>query len=570
MGTTNVGEVFILFGGGPLTSGTNHQDLVTTIAGVSGTNITLAVVSSNTSPAATATYGKNNSAPFQNAISACVSNSLLYVPAGNYLMVTPQALSTTFTMANECVVYPAFVFTNAGITFAGAGPASTILTGCGGWSIKGSYGYRGAICFCQGPVRWNPAPLVISNMTFDGGVAIGNTSNHNYPMSTIDGSGWDMTTRAVADEVGNGPPFFANRIFNNVIFQHWRGEILHSDTSYWSGNDLVTNCQFLDFNADGYNFNYSHNITGCLFSNGFSMEEFDEFYNSNTCYFSNNVVTNNTGTGLSVNGAVTNRPGTNTPSYYIQNNHFTTAANFNAIQTASGVNIVITGNTFYSPTGTGIALGTAGQQGNAPNSNIVITLNNFKGVYIPFAVEGAQGANQVENVWLSNNVATGCGVQNGVVQVAALGYGWSTNVFFYSNNFSGIISSGIGGFNLQGQWYYDDLSNIRPYYETVGISGSNNVTYAQGGRQSLYCSGTGASYYLDDSSPALIPPAAAMVVSNCSTGASASLYTSTVSPGAPIAMTNGQALTVEWTNGGWQMAGVPPLPPTDLHVVAGQ
>jgi len=38
----------------------------------------------------------------------------------------------------------------------------------------------------------------------------------------------------------------------------------------------MTNCAFLDGNASGFNFAFTHNINGCLFSNVFMAMEFYE------------------------------------------------------------------------------------------------------------------------------------------------------------------------------------------------------------------------------------------------------------------------------------------------------
>jgi hypothetical protein len=540
MGSTNVGEVFILFGGGPATSGTNHQDLVTTIAGVSGTNVTLSVISSNTSPAALATYGLNNAEAFQACRDATPSNGLMHIPAGNYLMIDPQLLAK-----EDKSLYPALNIYGAGMSIVGAAASNTILTCCGAWQLINGAAVRGTIMQFNGSMSNNPSPIIISNLTFDGGVATGNTSSHGFPASTVDGSGWDWTTRAVADE-GDVPPFVENRIISGCIFQHWRGEVLHGDVSYWSGNDVLTNSSILDFNADGYNFEYTHNITHCVFSNGFEALEFYEGYNSNACYFQDNLVTNITGNGLCICGALASRPGTNTPPYYFQNN-LISVANGNAVETSAGQNVNIISNAFVAPTFVGIALGSAGQQGNAINSNIWVVSNNFSGVDEPFAVEGA-GSDEVANVMVSNNTATGCGLNDGV-QMFAQGYGYGTNVSFYGNAGSGLLYSG----QMSGQWYYDDLSNKFPFYAPWYGALSNVVTYAFGARQQTSASQSNSLFALDDATPWQIPPNAQMIVSN--SGYAAALYTSDTVSVSPIMMTNGYSATFLWTNGTWRLAG---------------
>lgn len=555
LSNADVGKLILLFGAGPATTPTNHQDLVASITQVSGgTNVTLSLPTGATSNNVLATYGTQNATAFQNCINAASgTNTIVSIPAGTYLLISPAAISPSFVMQNYSDQYPAVTVQKGGLHFLGAGMTNTILMGCGAWQNKGSWGYRGYMFALQGPVT-NDAPLIFDSLTMDGGVPAGNTSFHGSPISTNDGSGWDNTHHAVVD-VGP-PPLQAHKAFQNCAFRHWRGEMFTSFISQWDGFILVTNCVFSDGNATAYNFNFTHNIVGCTFSNMFQVSEFYQAYCSNACYFQNNLATNMTGNCcIAINGAVTNRA---IAPYNIQSNTFYSGGFM--ILTSPANNLYITGNRFFGSNCTGgIGLGCAGYQGTAINSNIFVQDNIFSNSYYVLEVLGVD-QDMSADVYITSNTAVG-------VHNFAGGYGASTNVWLVGN-VADATTGPVNNAQMQGQWVYDDLSEQIPYNFGAGAPGATNIiSYCYGARQSTWSQHAGTSYYLDDAHPSQMPSGAMMVVSNYANSTIEQLYTSSTRPASPLTLGIGAALMFQWTNGAWQQYSTLP-PPTNFHVVS--
>jgi len=539
LSSADVGKLMLLFGAGPATSPTNHQDLIATIQRVDrGTNITLSAAAGATSNNVTCTYGTQNSEAFQSCVDAAIgTNTVIVIPAGNYLMV-PSRQVTGFAMKDGGgPVASAVVIRKGGIDFEGDGMAQTILTGCGAWKLQGRFAHRGWLFVCQGPISSN-FPLVFENLTMDGGVLEGNTSQHGFPASARDGSGWDETHDAVVDT--GRAPLHQVKVFRNCRFTHWRGEILKSVTGDCSfdGFILVTNCVFDDGNASGFNFTFSHDITGCTFSNLFQVLEFYQAYCSNACYFRHNTVTNITGTGIALCGALTNRP---PAAYLIQSNRFS-YPHF-AVLTTPAQNVSVNGNVFIGVNGSAaLGLGCAGYQGSAINRNILVVNNDFKGSYGAIDILGSD-RNRIADVRVLNNTATGVGR-------FASGYGWSTNVWFHGNT----ADAGLWEVELKGQWFLDDASNAFPPWTVNGSVGRTNIiTYARGMRQRLVIVNAGVVFALDDSQPDKIPAGARLQATSVGKFA-ATLYLSTTRPGggSPILLQSNDTVTFDWMNGEWQ------------------
>jgi hypothetical protein len=190
--SVDVGKVVELFGAGATTSPTNHQDLVASIVSVNnGTAVTLNRSCGITANRVIGVYGINNASAFQACIDDCSgTNTVVNIPAGQYLLVSPEALNSTYVMPNMFDTHPAVTIQKGGITFTGAGPGNSILLGCGAWQLKGTFAYRGYMFACQGPVT-NDASLVFDQLTIDGGASPGRSSYAYFPASTINGNGWD-------------------------------------------------------------------------------------------------------------------------------------------------------------------------------------------------------------------------------------------------------------------------------------------------------------------------------------------------------------------------------------------
>jgi hypothetical protein len=545
---SDVGKVMCLFGAGPSTTPTNNQDLVVTIVAVSnGTNVTISSVAGATSANIQCTYGTQDATAFQNCINAAPTNTTIIIPSGNYLLISPQALDTSFAMINSDDTHPAVTISKGGLHFLGAGQTNTILTGNGAWQLKGGYVYRGYMFALLGPVT-NDAPLIFDSLTMNGGVANGQQSYNYWPALTNDGSGWDVTHDAVIDV---GAPLHLYKSFTNCTFTKWRGEMVKSVSTWTNGFIDIGHCTFFDGNASAINFSFSHNIHDNTFIQTKMVMEFYQAYCSTTCYFSNNLVTNMASAGLAFNGAVTNKI---MASYYVSSNRFYLGSG-GGIYTSPANNLYIIGNQFYGGAD-GIALGTAGYQGTAINSNIVVQFNTFSNTYFVLEVNGA-GGNAVADVLVSSNTAAGC-------SCFAYGYGWVTNISFVGNVANGILNSTL----LTSQWFPDNLSNQFPFQLSVGATAATNtLSYSYGMRQSTWSQYNGSSFQLDDVRRSQIPSGAMMVVSNLTSSTPEQLYTSSTSAVAPITLANGASLTFQWTNGVWRLFSQL-APPTDLHIIA--
>lgn len=545
LSAADVGKLALLFGAGPAASPTNQQDLLAQIVSVAqGTNITLSLPAGITARAASVTFGTQNAAAFQQCINACTgTNAIIQVPSGCYLLVPPAMLDANFVMAGPGDARPAVVLQTGGIHFLGVDPSSTILLGCGAWQLKGSWVHRGWMFECLGPVR-NNAPLIFENLTFDGGVQPGRQTFYNGgPARTNDGAGWDITHDAVVD-IG-APPLHAFKQFVNCTFTHWRGEMVKSVASLMDGYVEMTNCAFLDGEASGFNFNFTHRITGCTFSNLDMAMEFYAGYMTGPSVFENSTVTN-VHNAIVLVGALTNHT---MPSYTISGN--TLAQSGTGVLLGPARNITVSSNQFF---GGNIGIGTDdyAYQGSGPNSNIVITANSFQNTGTPFNVAGGV-TDSIVNVTLTANQAWNCGR-------FADGYGWSSNVVFHSNHSSGLRAGLLYGQQLIGQWFADDASNIFPWfsiYDAPPAPGS--VTYANGMHQRLYPAGTNSVFIIDATHPQQIPPGASLIIDNAGKNACS------LRPGAnktPVPMPVGKTLLYEWQNGAWQSgSNLPSLPP---------
>jgi hypothetical protein len=490
---------------------------------------------------------------FQRCVDACSGiNTIISIPAGTFLLIPPAQLTNFNPGALGWPV--AVTIKKGGIHFLGAGMDNTILMGCGAWKLQSGSALRGWLFTCDGPVT-NNYPLIFEGLTMDGGVTNGNTTNHGFPANVIDGSGWDESHDALT-ETGLGP-LHANKQFLACQFQHWRGEMVKMLTSDVDGFILVSNCVFYDGNATAWNDSFSHTITGCTFSNMYQTMEMYQGYNTNACFFSNNVMANMTGgTILAFNGAATNHV---TPPYNIISNTFYPSVNgCMAIATGVGNNIYVTGNQFLCLGAgvTGIGCGIAGYQGSTVNSNIVVTWNNFSKAGYVLQILGG-GVNSTFNALIASNTASG------LPNYFAYGYGWSTNITFVGN----IGDGNLNNTKLKGQWMNDDLSNQFPFFTNYDYGAvSNVVSYIYGAREQIWATKTNSLFALDDSHPSQIPLNSIMIVSN--SGYAAPLYTSDTVSTTPIAMSKGYSATFQWNNGSWQLATTTPAPPTDLHEIS--
>ena len=495
----DVGKLIELFGVGPVTSGTNRQDLIGYILSVTnGTNMIISVPASQTATDVNCTIGTENAGAFQNCVNACQgTNAVVMIPAGCYLLVPPQVLDPNFIMSGSSTLCPAVSVSKGGIQFQGDTPDDTVLLGNGTWLLNNGSAQRGVLFGCVGPVTNNvAAPLVFENLTFDGGVQVGNLHSDFWPASPVDGSGWDITHDAVVDT--GQPPYHASQQFINCHFAHWRGEMLKSVVSLDTGFIGVTNCAFWDGDASGFNFCWTpHVINGCLFSNlDMAMGYYVGTMKTNS-YFENSVITN-TRMGIVLVGALSNSP---PPLYSIISN--TISGWDYDILLGPARNVQITGNTFFGGVA-GITTDSYAYQGTDINRDILVENNQFYGTYYPLGIYGGGQDRIVNMTWLTNT-AWGCAN-------FASGYGWSSNIVFIGNQSlqpqPGSHLGQLDSTSLGGQWFIEDKSDNFPANAVYTLKDYNQLTnivsYASGMRQRVVGNSQGV-LLLDNSQPLRIP-----------------------------------------------------------------
>lgn len=551
LSSLDVGKLLLLFGAGPETTPTNQQDLVAKILSVNHrTNVTLSVPAGITASQVTVTCGTQNASAFQQCIDACSgSNTVVLIPKGRYLLVPPVMLDTNFVMTGAGNAQPSVLLRKGGICFLGEDPSSSILIGCGAWMLKGGWVHRGWMFECLGPVT-NNTPLVFENLTFDGGVQQGREAYYNSgPALTNNGEGWDVTHDAVVDN--GAPPLHAFKQFINCTFTRWRGEMVKSCASLMDGYIEMTNCAFLDGEASGFNFNFTHLITGCTFSNLDMAMEFYAGYMLGDSRFENSTIIN-VRDAIVLEGALTNHE---MPSYTITGNMM--APSQTGVLLAPARNVTIYGNQFIGGN-IGVATDNYAYQGSGENSNLVIALNYFQN-NTPFIVGGG-GQDSIVNVTVISNQAWNCGR-------FAQGYGWSSNVVFLDNSSAGSTQAGLFSQQLAGQWFIDDLSNGFPWFGIYdNPPAPDPITYANGMRQRLYPVQTNCVFVIDDSSPDQIPPGATLIIRNA--GACSCLLSNAGSGMVSAPVPAGDTVLDWWTNGAWQLGtNIPGIaPPQDLEV----
>jgi len=276
LSSTDVGKIIELFGVGAVTTGTNHQDLVGSIVAVTnGTNVTISMMAGLTATAVPCTIGTQNAGAFQRCLDACHGTNTVVLIRRAAIFWSPFLPRPEFRHGQRGNPDIRHQYPEGGHSSPGDEGGGSRLVGNGAWALKGAYVQRGALAGCVGPVT-NDAPLVFENLTLDGGVQAGNLGNIAGPASVTDGSGWDVTHAAVID-FGQAP-LHAYKGFINCRFVHWRGEMVKSVVAGMDGLIQMTNCSFVDGQASGFNFNFTHEINGCLFSNLFMAMEFYEGY----------------------------------------------------------------------------------------------------------------------------------------------------------------------------------------------------------------------------------------------------------------------------------------------------
>ena len=145
-------------------------------------------------------------------------------------------------MNGSSTLAPAIIISRGGIELLGDTQGDTMLLGNGAWILNNGFVQRGVIFGCVGPVT-NNYPLVFRNLSFNGGVPVGNLNYGTGPADPVTGGGWDITHDAVVD-MGE-PPYHTNKFFINCSFEHWRGEMVKSVVAWTAGFVGITTLRLL-------------------------------------------------------------------------------------------------------------------------------------------------------------------------------------------------------------------------------------------------------------------------------------------------------------------------------------
>jgi hypothetical protein len=600
LSSADIGKTIEIFKVGVQTVGTNsygvystnNLDLIATITNVvNGTNIFISALPQATLPNTFATYGTDNTPAIRQAIAAAGPNATITFPNGTFLCLP------SFHIGADGYTLGAICLHRGGLHFLGSG-ATTLLARAAfrpedfsayGWGV---HPYRGYLFEVVAPVT-NDQPIVLENLTLDGGLPQGNTDVHGIYVNEIDGLGWDVGHCAwlCYDSAGGATGTATHQIFTNIVVQHWRGEMFKSIDQNANGNISIHNSVFRDGDATALNIYGSWDITGNRFENLFQVAEYYQNYYTNTSYFQNNFITNITGNGWAWNGGVWTAP----PFIMQSNIFYLNGTGMNAIQTMPAANICVLNNEIHcADYMTAFNLGAIGAQGSVMNSNIVIAGNS---IYAPTKLTavfgfGGDGINGITGLAISNNSVS---VLQQIFAVIR-GGPQQINVSFNNN----LINCPAAGFQTgapgKNNSAYILISTNNTYTALPIYHGSvqtNIVSYVGGPLQWLDYVPTGDTFVLDDSTPAQIPSGAYLAFDNRTnrwatynggSGGNVVIYPSCNMTTA-VTLTNGSLVIFNWTGTAWTLSAannggannsgagtssptsVIPSPPTNFRIV---
>lgn len=479
-GVGDVGKSAVLFSVGTVTSGTNRQDFISTVASASGSNLVLNAAPTLSADLVRLILGTQNKTAFQNAINACAStDDTITIASGRYLFVPGTG--------------PAITFSRGGIHFLGASATNTILLNCGAWQLVTGAAHRGELFWSQGPIT-NDYPLVFENLTFDGGVENGLTSNHFFPASATTGEGWDETHNAFK-EAGGGLQQHSLKAFRNCTFAHWRGEVLIDNSAWTNSTNEATSCIFYDNNASAFNLAGTYQISGTVTTNDYiSMEYYSGYANGNGFMTGSDF-----GENIVILGALS---GHTQPAFLITSNVFR-----GYMQLSPAANLQILHNTFLNPTW-GIETTYAGYQGTDHNHDILVASNLFNGVggAVVLNGSGSSWSDRITVIGNTNYFSSASMVS---------GFGISSNVLLTGGNVDSIRPIVNSASFSGGQWALDDGSNLgtaKVDFQTVTVTDTNVTSFAYGVHHQL-SSFSNRIWVLEDSTPGSIPAGATMTIS---------------------------------------------------------
>jgi parallel beta-helix repeat protein len=199
----------------------------------------------------------------RSAISAAsaAGGGTIYFPAGTYAVDMQPGDPTTG--------FPAiFPITSSNLTFEGAGPTQTILSGfmpgllnpVTHWNVTGQ-SYVAISRFGMFQINTTTATGPISNITIEGMNIDGNlgyTGNFTVGGNTTTGDGWDLTSKAISL---NGSQPVNNIVIENTTIDNWRGEEVYAGGSNIGSVSLIDD-DIYGTNGDGVS------VSGNLLVNG--------------------------------------------------------------------------------------------------------------------------------------------------------------------------------------------------------------------------------------------------------------------------------------------------------------
>lgn len=514
---------------------------------VNGTNLYLNKIPQATNTGMYCTYGHDNSSNWVTVVNAAsgTTGTNVIIPDGRYL-----TMGYNTDLLGNRIGIPIY---SGGMNFIGQSQTGAVIVGQSAWSpVPGSTPYQGGrawlVCFITPS---NDFPVTFSTMTMHGGVDIGNTSIHGIAADPYNGTGWDQFHTAVANG-GNGNAN-ANTIthtyYSDVIFSHWRGEILKSTEFSTNGNASFTRCTWSDGNATAINYYPALSITNGTFTNLFQIAESYQAYATNSSIVTGCLSTNITGNGWAWNGSNGKNPGFTLLSNTF---YFTSAGNYFA--TTPGCNISILGNNIYGGTsGNVFVLGSSGYQGTFCNSNINLGFN-----YVQNGDIGIQPGGSItppDTNWLQNlNVFSNTFVN---VRQPYHTYGYATNLHAWWNTFdtSDLLSGRRFDGVPVGTYMLFETNNAYPAVSlSTGTGNTNAVTYATGWSYSTRFTSAGSYFKMQTGTPWQIPVRSQVVFDN-SLGSNPFHLLTAENGGNDLSIVAGQRMVLNWDGTAYQTNG---------------
>lgn len=587
LSSADIGKTIEIFGAGAQTYGKNsygvnayaNQDLIAKITNVSdATNIYISVAAQATCANAFATYGTDNTPMFSNAVVSAYkyTSSLINIPDGKYLLMPVYRIPKNY----DGYGFASIVIHRGGLHFLGESKENTILLSRGAWQTNAnSSNLRGFLLECTAPITNRNQPIILENLTLDGGVQQGfiNAGNASGYANKIDGLGWDVTHGAyLTTDSGSGTGTADNTYFTNVIVQHWRGEMLKSIDGNTNGHIHIHDCLFADGSATALNIYGTWDVAGNTFSNLFQIAEYYQRYTeylATPSYFCNNYTTNIWYNAFAFNGG-----DWFSPPFIMQSNIFyLNGSGFNGVMTMPAANIYISNNEFHcADYMTVFNIGAAGSQPykGMVNSNIVISGNLISA---PAAITsvfnyGGGGVSKVFDITICSNTVVTAKQIFSILSVGPQAVG----ARFYDNVINCPMTSMQTGTAGTGNspFVLIQTNNAYTAFPTyIDSVKTNLISYISGPKQRFDYVATGNIFVLDDSTADQIPTGAYIDIDNRSNrwgalhggvGGDILVYPSKAMKTGLVTVTNGQVTTFYWARGAWTTQR-PIAPPSNLR-----